>query len=90
MKVVAVHACMHGHVGGCAVTHSGLEGWVSLCWVLPCLWQQAVVPVDVVWVEAELALLDVLLDWGAWLVLWGTAASQGTSQTAVRAVRSQT
>ena len=37
--------------------------------ILPSLGQQAVVPVDVVGVEAQLALLDVLLDGVALLVL---------------------
>ena len=37
--------------------------------ILPGLGQQAVVPVDVVGVEAQLALLDVLLDGVAVLIL---------------------
>lgn len=45
------------------------EVCVLVVWVLPRLWQQAVVPVDVVGVEAELALLGVLLDRRAGLVL---------------------
>ena len=41
-------------------------------WVFPSLWQQAIVPVDVVRVEPQLALLNVLLDWGSLFILSNT------------------
>ena len=46
-----------------------LELRVLVCRVLPGLGQQAVVPVDVVGVKTELALLDVLLNGVANLIL---------------------
>ena len=36
--------------------------WVGMLWVLPGLWEHAIVPEDVVGIEAQLVLLDVLLD----------------------------
>ena len=52
----------------------GLGLWVDDVWVLPGLWEAAVVPeVSLVWEavadEAELALLDILLDWVEGLLL---------------------
>lgn len=55
-----------------------VPGAAHVCGPLPlpqpsqaCLGQQAVVPVDVVGVEAQLALLGVLLDGRGWLILEG-------------------
>lgn len=45
--------------------------------VLPSLRQHAVVPVDVVWVEAQLPLLCVLLDGGQLLILLGKGEANG-------------
>lgn len=50
-------------------THSSIGVPVGVCRVLPRLGEQAIVPVDVVGVEAQLALLDVLLDGGSRLSL---------------------
>ena len=49
--------------------HSCTQDWVGDGGILPGLGQQAVVPVDVVGVEAQLALFDVLLDGVAVLIL---------------------
>jgi hypothetical protein len=48
--------------------------------VLPGLGQQAVVPVDVVGVKAELALLDVLLDGSVCLILRRAWLGEGGSE----------
>jgi hypothetical protein len=55
------------HIHGIVVAR-GVALGVLVAGVLPGLGQQAVVPVDVVGVEAQLALLGVLLDGGAGLV----------------------
>jgi hypothetical protein len=49
--------------------HIDLQLRVDVVGILPGLWQQAIVPVDVVRVEAQVALLHILLDWRALLVL---------------------
>ena len=49
---------------------------ILVIWVLPCLWQQSVVPVDVVGVEPQLAFLGVLLDRGARLILHNAAGAE--------------
>lgn len=36
-------------------------------WVFPCLRNETVVPVDVVWVEPQFTFFNVLFDWGSWL-----------------------
>eukprot|EP00955_Chlamydomonas_euryale_P108729 365870-Chlamydomonas_euryale.AAC.11 len=53
----------------CVAYRNTVQLSVFVARVLPGLWQQAVVPVDVVRVEAQLALLDVLLDGSADLIL---------------------
>lgn len=69
---------------GCASrqhAHRSVEVLVGDTWVLPCLWQEAVVPVDIVGVEAELALLHVLLDGVGGLILYRTCTSTPFCQT---------
>lgn len=61
-------------VNGVVVAKDAAGGLVLVAGVLPGLGQEAVVPVDVVGVEAEFALLGVLLDGVCGLVLqvaWG-------------------
>jgi hypothetical protein len=55
-----------------------------VCWVLPRLWQQAIVPVDVVGVEAQLALLGVLLDGRAGLILCVCVGGGGAGVSSAR------
>ena len=38
-------------------------------WVFPCLRKHAIVPINIVGVESQLALLGVLLNWGGRLIL---------------------
>lgn len=52
-----------------SMTHRSIALGVCLARVLPCLGQHPIVPVDVVGVEAQLALLGVLLDGVQQLVL---------------------
>lgn len=49
--------------------HDTAKVGIGVGWVLPGLRKQAIVPVDVVWVEAQVALLDVLLDGRLLLIL---------------------
>lgn len=55
------------------VTHSCCQVVIPVIWVLPGLWQQAIVPVNVIGVIPQLALLGVLLDGGGGLILCAQA-----------------